>query len=128
MNEVNLKRIELLDIVRQNRLKHIEKYKQAKLDYEEEVLSVAYENINIAKLIRKDLIGGKKVSQVKKFLSYPALPSSYEDHYNKAIRMLELSCDETISLESNLFNQLVLDEWAWKNQFETMTTSFRKYA
>jgi hypothetical protein len=30
---------------------------------------------------------------------------------------LELSVEDTIEVEEDVFNQLVLDEWAWKNAF-----------
>jgi hypothetical protein len=31
--------------------------------------------------------------------------------------MLELSVEKEIEVEEDVFNQLVLDEWHWKNQF-----------
>ena len=49
---------------------------------------------------------------MKEFLkikAHPSAPNSYEDSYKRAIRMLELSIDEVIEIEEDVFNQLVLE-------------------
>ena len=60
-----------------------------------------------------------------KFKTIPSKPTSYEDNYTLAIRMLELSVEEIIDVEENIFNQLVLDEWGWKQQFTTLSASYK---
>jgi hypothetical protein len=53
------------------------------------------------------------------------MPTSYADSYTRAIRMLELSVEEVIEIDATTFNQLVLDEWQWKQQFTTMSSTYK---
>jgi hypothetical protein len=39
--------------------------------------------------------------------------------------MLELSVEDTIELEEDVFNQLVLDEWTWKNAFVASNSLYK---
>ena len=39
--------------------------------------------------------------------------------------MLELSVEDTIELEDDIFNQLVLDEWTWKHQFVASASLYK---
>ena len=39
--------------------------------------------------------------------------------------MLELSVETEITLEADVFNQLVLDEWTWKNNFAMMASTYK---
>ena len=52
-------------------------------------------------------------------------PQSYEAEYTRAMRMLELSVDDTIEVEQDVFNQLVLDEWHWKMSFTASNTMYK---
>lgn len=115
MNAIKMKRLELLDIVRANKEKHITEYAEAVIDYKQLVVKVAETNSTIAKA---DTV-------VKNFKSWPTTPASYEDSYKRAIRMLELSIEDVIEVEEDVFNQLVLDEWGWKHQFTASTVSYK---
>ena len=109
MKEVKLNRIKLLDIVQENKLKHIEQYIEAVEDYKIAVLKIAKLNFKFAKT--------GDLSEISKIKSIPKAPESYESSYDKAIRMLELSVEDEILIDSTTFNQLVLDEWSWKQSF-----------
>jgi hypothetical protein len=109
MRSVKLNKNELLEIVRKNKEKHIADYTESVEDFKAAVIKIAKANVKLANT--GDL---SKISQIK---SVPQKPVSYEDAYARAIRMLELSVEDTIDLEENIFNQLVLDEWAWKQSF-----------
>jgi hypothetical protein len=39
--------------------------------------------------------------------------------------MLELSVEEEIELEEAIFNQLVMDEWVWKAQFNASNAMYK---
>ncbi len=117
MRHVNLNRDELLGIVRKNKEKHIKEYDESVKDYIKAALKLAQDNL--AKAKSKDL---NEISTIK---SLPSKPVSYEDSYTRAIRMLELSVDDVIELEEHIFNQLVLDEWQWKNQFITASAMYK---
>lgn len=117
MNAIKMKRLELLDIVRNNKEKHITEFDEAVVDYKALVLKTSTDNLKLAKT-------GELVS-FKKMRPTPAEPTSYEDSYKRAIRMLELSVEDIIEVEEDVFNQLVLDEWSWKRSFTASSTFYK---
>jgi hypothetical protein len=117
MRAVKVEKTELLGIVRENKKKHIKEYDEAVKDYKKAAIKVAKEHVDLAKTGELD--------QIAKIRAMPQRPASYEKEYDRAIRMLELSVEDTIDLESDVFNQLVLDEWHWKQAF-TATSALYK--
>jgi hypothetical protein len=109
MRDVKMDKAELLNIVRENKEKHIREYNEAVEDYKKAAVKLAQENLELANTGDLD-----KISKIK---SLPSKPTSYEDSYTRAIRMLELSVESIIEIEEQIFNQLVLDEWQWKHSF-----------
>jgi tetrahydromethanopterin S-methyltransferase subunit A len=109
MNSIKMKRLELLDIVRANKEKHITEFAESVIDYKALVLKNATLNLKLAK--------SGDLEQFKGLKGAVAAPTSYEDSYKRAIRMLELSIEDIIEVEEDVFNQLVLDEWSWKRSF-----------
>jgi hypothetical protein len=106
----------LLRIVKENKEKHIKAYLESVEDYKVAVIKVSQSNFKMAKT---------GLLEEFKFKAMPLMPTSYEGNYTKAIRMLELSIDATIDVEEHIFNQLVLDEWGWKQQFTALSTSYK---
>ena len=119
MNAINMNRLALLEIVRGNKQKHIDEFNESIIDYQKLVLQIAAANLKLAKTA--------ELEEFKKMKPQPQAPQSYESSYVRAIRMLELSIDETIEIEEDVFNQLVLDEWHWKHSF-TVSNAFYKSA
>ena len=115
MKNVTINKLELLKIVNNNMVKHIAEYKEAVEDYLQAVFKICKENFDIADTF--DITSTYK--------TIPGKPISYADSYNKAIRMLELSVDDVIILSETEFDQLVMDEWNWKQSF-VATSSFYK--
>ena len=109
MRSVKVEKAELLDIVRKNQKKHVKDFEESVKDYKKAAIKVAKEHVDLAK--------SGDLEQIAKIRAMPAKPTSYEKEYDRAIRMLELSVDDTIELEDEIFNQLVLDEWSWKHAF-----------
>ena len=107
MRSVKVEKNELLGIVRDNKKKHVKEFDEAVKDYKKAALKVAKEHVELAK--------SGELDQIAKIRAMPQRPSSYEKDYDRAIRMLELSVEDIIELEEDIFNQLVLDEWSWKN-------------
>lgn len=116
MNSVKMDRLNLLGIVKENKEKHIKAYLESVEDYKVAVVKIAQSNLKMAKTGLLDEF---------KFKTMPSKPSSYEDNYTRAVRMLELSVEAFIDVEDHIFNQLVLDEWGWKQQFTAMATSYK---
>ena len=131
MRTVNINRDKLLATVRENLTKHVSEYNDAVTQYRSHLVTVLQQNSKIHQKNIRDakaaLEAGESLEQsnLQRLNSLPPMPTSYEDAYTKAIKMLEFSADDVIELTSDVFNQLVLDEWSWKGQFET-TTAFYK--
>lgn len=119
MHSVNINREELLFIVQENKKKHIAAFKESVSDYKKAALQIAKDNLSLVKTGNLDDIA--KVKQM------PPKPASFENEYTRAIRMLELSIDEVIEVEQDVFNQLVLDEWHWKQAFLSNSTIYKSY-
>ncbi len=117
MRSVKLNKKDLLKIVIENRSKHIAEYNQSVEDYKAAAVKVAAEHVELAKT--------GELSKIAKIKAMPAAPVSYEKEYGRAIRMLELSVEKDIEVEEDIFNQLVLDEWSWKNQFVASASLYK---
>lgn len=117
MRSVKLNRAELLKIVRENQIKHITEYAEAVNDYKALVLKIANENLELANT--------GDLTKIKDSKNLPVAPHSYENDYSRAIRMLELSVEDVIELDDTIFNQLVLDEWHWKQSFLVSNSTYK---
>lgn len=117
MNAIKMNRTELLEIVRTNRDKHITDAVEAVADYKALVIKIATDNLELANT--------GDLTKLKDIKSLPGQPCSYEQSYTRAIRMLELSVEDIIEIEEDVFNQLVLDEWTWKNSFSASNTLYK---
>lgn len=117
MNSIKMNRKELLDIVKQNATKHALDYNESVEDYKVAVLKLVKANLKLANTGELD--------QISRIKAVPQRPSNYSDNYSRAIRMLELSVEEIIDIEEDIFNQLVLDEWSWKQSFVTASAMYK---
>ena len=117
MHAVKVNRKELLKIVTENKEKHITDFNESVEDYKAAALKIAEANLELVKT--GDL---EKIARTKPM---PGKPVSYESNYTRAIRMLELSVEKEIDVEEDIFNQLVLDEWAWKNAFVASASLYK---
>ena len=117
MDNVSIDKNQLVEIVKKNRDKHVEDYNEAVEDYKKAVLKVSLDNLELAQT--------GNLNQFERIKVLPPTPVSYETSYNKSLRMLELSVDSSITLDSHDFNQLVLDEWVWKNQFNLSNSAYK---
>ena len=117
MRSVKMNKVELLDIVRQNKIKHVKDFEESVNDYKALVYKISSDNLVLART--------EDLNKFKDIKSIPSAPKSYENDYARAIRMLELSVDDVIELEDDVFNQLVLDEWVWKQSFVTSSALYK---
>jgi len=117
MRSVKIDKKKLLTIVRENKEKHIAEYNESVEDYKRAAVKLANEHLELANT--GDL---NKIAKIK---AMPGAPVSHEKEYDRAIRMLELSVEKEIEVEEDIFNQLVLDEWAWKHQFVASASLYK---
>lgn len=120
MHAIKMNRIELLAIVQANCLTHAAAFTEAVDDYKKLVLQVTAFNNKLAKTA--------DLAEFKKMKVLPSAPQTYESSYKRSIRMLELSVEDIIEVEEDVFNQLVLDEWDWKRQFTASNMLYKSSA
>ena len=113
MHTVKVKRSELLATLKENRAKHRELFLAAQQGYRQDVIT------ELDKML-KDAREGKNIRTV---LSLPA-PQDHTTDYDRAIRMLEMSVDDTVDIMAHEFDQYVMDNWQWKAQFLTTNEGY----
>jgi hypothetical protein len=117
MRSVKVNKDELMKVLHENKKKHVKEFEESVKDYKKAALKVAKEHVELAK--------SGDLDQIAKIRAMPQRPTSYEDSYNRAIRMMEMSVEDVIELEEQIFNQLVLDEWSWKNSFTASAALYK---
>lgn len=113
IGEVTVKKAELLEILRSNKGQHRQLFEIAS----EEWLDQAKEGLS--KLVKE--IRERRV--VTLFVNLP-LPEEHTADYDRAIRMLEMHVEETVTLDEEAYAQLVDDDWGWKDQFNRTTAYY----
>lgn len=106
MDTVKVAKHQLLNIIKKNRDNHRAIYEEAFEGYRTECIRILEENLN-------NLKSGKRV--VVSF--FEQAPQDHTNDYNLAIRMLEMSVDIEIDLDTREFMNYVDDNWSWKQQW-----------
>jgi DNA segregation ATPase FtsK/SpoIIIE-like protein len=60
----------------------------------------------------------------KEFKSLMQMPSLHLDDYDQALEMLEMSVNSTIELGPEDFDQLVLGNWSWREDWENTNSLY----
>lgn len=107
MNEVKMKRDVLLEKVRTNRTNHVRELTEAQAGFRAAVIE------KFRSRLTEFLDGGPINLQVNL-----AEPHDHTRDYDRVITMLEMSVDETVTLDAHSFDQYVLDQWQWKAAFD----------
>lgn len=126
MNSVKVKKSELIDRVTENLAKHIIEYRNACEGYKAD--AIAEINTVTERLRRQvdSLQMGEVIRLAHVTFSLPS-PESHEKDYLRAIEMLRMSVDEEIEVESDDFRRYVMDEWDWKERFDTIRASYSNF-
>lgn len=115
IDKVKIPKNELMDRMVENRANHIRDVKELRrarrLEIQEKLEEV------LAKM------ASKKKWQPKQSYQFP-LQQSYEEEYDRAIQMVEMTTDEVIELTEQQFDQLVLDNWGWKHEMVSNTMRY----
>jgi nucleoid DNA-binding protein len=117
MRTVKVDKERLMKTLIENRDKHVAAYNESVNDYKEVVVKMARANLKLANT--------GNLESIAKMKRIPDAPTSHEESYTKAIKMLEFSVESVIELEEMIFNQLVLDEWSWKHAFTLTSTMYK---
>lgn len=115
--KVSIDKTELLAIVRSNYEKHKAIVDEAQAKFRE---------LAIAEL-ESMLSDAKNGKTFRRALSLP-VPLDQSKEYRKAIRQLELSQNNSVEMSEVEFDQLVMDNWAWKSAFMVSNSGYSKAA
>jgi polyhydroxyalkanoate synthesis regulator phasin len=114
--EMNFSTKELLEKIKENRSKHAAEYIEAVKEYRAKLKSVLQKKM-------AEINKSEDTMVPKGTISVPE-PKCYLSEYDQFIDMLEMTKDETTSLSITMFNQLVRDQWSWKQEFEMTKASY----
>ena len=106
MQSVTVKKADLVAVLAANRAKHAAVFEEALNGYKAAVID------KLEDALRKARNG----ERVLESFHIPQ-PVNQTHEYNRALRMLEMSVDDTIKLSAQEFEQYVMDRWVWKRQF-----------
>lgn len=104
----------LLEILRENRSKHLATFNLAVEGWRKKVAA------EVAK-IQSRISEGRLDTDVFIHLSKP---TCNVDAYDTVIHMLESTNDTEIRLEAPAYRQLVQDQWSWTEAFETSSRAY----
>lgn len=123
MNNIRIRKKELLKIVKDNYKKHSSEYNIIITNYKDYVVKLAKTNLDLAKSGDLNLIAQMK--------AIPSVPTFHGDCYMRVVRMLELSVDNDgifnldVNLNEQEFSELVMDEWDWKKEFNSTFKTYK---
>lgn len=117
MKDIQVKKDVLIEKLKENRAKHRAIFEEAVTGYREQAITLLDQQLDRAK-------SGKKFNMFFTLIE----PVDQTKDYDRAIGMLELSLDGTVSLSESDFRCFVLDEWGWKHQFLHSNSSYSAMA
>lgn len=113
MNDVKVKRTELLDKLKVNREAHRGIFLDAQVGYREQAIREIEQMLQEAR-------SGKRIRRAVSLIE----PIDQTREYDRVIAMLEMSVDDVIELDEVSFRQYVLDDWSWKQQFLAVNSTY----
>jgi hypothetical protein len=121
--EVEVQRVELLDVLRKNRETHVRDYKLACAGYKK----AAMEKLESVFADLKDQVNRLKAGEFLKWVGTSfslTAPVSHEKSYDQAVRMMEMEVKDTVVLTASQFSCFVMDEWDWTEDFRHSNTPY----
>ena len=106
MERITVKKEELLSMLKKNREEHREVFLEALEGFRKKAIQMLEERLTLAK-------AGKHFDLYLHIVQ----PVDQTKDYDRAIKMLEMSIDVSVELSERDFQQYVLDDWSWKDQF-----------
>ena len=107
MQQIKVKKAELLAILEKNRDAHHGIFLEAQEGFRKVVISELEKHLKLAR-------NGKQ--QIKQYMALPE-PEDHTRDYERVISMLKMDLSDTVELSERDYAQYVQDDWAWKRQF-----------
>lgn len=115
MDKVTVNKEDLLATLKANREKHVNTFEEVLEAYKSKAVQLLEEHI--------ERIRSGAVEKVAVMLPRP---ENYESEYDRAIAMVEWEQRPTIELTEHTFQQWVMDEWTWTDNFAATSTKYLK--
>jgi hypothetical protein len=110
---IRVKKDELLETLRKNRTLHQETFERALTGYRKRAIEELDASLQDAK-------AGKKIRRSIGLIE----PMNQTKDYDRVIRMLEMTVDDIVTIGAGEFQQYVMDDWSWKEQFTTSNSAY----
>ncbi len=121
--EVEVKREDLLAVLKENRETHARDYKTACDGYK----AAARKKLEGTFKQLEDQLGRLKEGEFLQWVGVSfslAAPTSHERAYDQVIRMMEMEVKDTVVLTASQFGCFVMDDWDWTEKFRQDTTPY----
>lgn len=115
MEKIKVDKKHLLDRLNKNRETHESEYLEANQGYIESVIDAQTKALQIA----------IDIGEVQTYFDFNK-PTNCLKSYNFAIEVCNMSIDDVIELTQREFQQYVMDEWEWSDNFKMVTDSYKK--
>jgi hypothetical protein len=113
LSDVTVNKAELIAKLEHNRALHHDIFEAALL---------AWKDAALAELDR--FVDQVRLGRPMRIWSSLPVPEEHLDDYDRAIRMLRMHLDDTITLSEEAYNKLVEDTWDWRETFGANTASY----
>lgn len=111
---VNVKRLELLEMLKKNKELHQKEYDEALVDFKKAMIAELQKQLKLAK--------AEKLNELH-ISMYP--PQNHAGDFQEVIDMMEVSVDEVINLDSESFKAFFKNEWSWSAQFKLLASTYK---
>lgn len=117
MENITVRKADLLAKIRANRQEHREIFEEALEGYKAEALRNLEDHI--------DRLKRGKLRHV--YIAMP-VPQDHTSDYDRVIAMLEMDVSDEVELSEGEFARYVLDDWQWQDQFLTTASNYSRKA
>lgn len=123
MREVKVRKTELLEKIKSNRIKHVAEYEEACAGYKAAaILDTDYAAAALTEQVNS-LKEGNMIELM--YVSFNlAVPQDHSADYDQVITMLEMSVDEELTINSDEFACYVMDNWKWRQEWEATKSTY----
>jgi hypothetical protein len=113
MREVVVHKGELREKVQVNRDQHRGQYEKAIKGWRREAMQICQTAV-------QELEAGTRC----KVIATESPPQDHTKDYDRVLAMIDMSAEETITLDEASFRQYVLDDWRWKEEWAVSNSKY----
>jgi hypothetical protein len=112
VDKVNVSRLALIKALEKNRERHKATYEKAKVGFKKKLIEVFSRALVVAKT-------GKYPTKL-----HLPIPAAHLEEYDRALGMLKMHTDDTITLTAQEYDCYIRDEWDWKAAWSASNSAY----